>query len=159
MPHDPRETARRLLIAGLAGAHAAGIACVAGFALGGGVGPGVTAAIAAAIVIAFFTIGQAVQIIVARSTPRVAMFAALGSYTVRVTAMGYVLWIVLAQRESYGWIDAPAAVITTVLVAQGWLFAEFWQYRRLRIPAFDAGYEPPPGDTQGGSQGGPREVA
>lgn len=140
------ERARRLLVAGLAGGHVAFVLCVIGFWLGGGQGAAGTAGVVAVIVIAFFTIGHAVQLWVADAAPKVVLFAALASYTIRVTLLGFILWLVVAERVEFPWIDDPAAVITTVVVAHGWLLAEFWAYRQLRIPAFDAGYTPPVSD-------------
>ncbi|WP_051208599.1 hypothetical protein [Propionicicella superfundia] len=144
MTGELTDRARRLLRAGIAGAHIVALVCVVGFALGGGMGPAVTAAVSAVLVIAFFTIGQAVQIRVAERPPKVVLVAALASYTARVTLLGAVLWLVLAQRDRFGWIDPPAAIVTTVLVVHGWLLAEFRAYRRLRIPAFDT--PRPPGE-------------
>ncbi len=143
MVDDLTTRARRLLIGGFVGAHVVAVLCVVGFLVGGGTGPGVTAAITAAIVIVFFAIGQGVQIIVADRPPKVVLVAALTSYTIRVTVLGWVLWLVVAQRARYAWIDAPAAIITTVLVVHGWLLAEFWVYRKLRIPVYDTPYSPP----------------
>lgn len=141
MANELADRARRLLISGFVGAHVVALASVIGFAVFGGLGPAVTSAISAAIVIVFFTIGQGVQIVVADRPPKVVLFAALVSYTVRVTLLGLALWVVVAQRARHGWVDAPAAIITTVLVVHGWLLAEFWTFRKMRIPVFDTPLE------------------
>jgi ATP synthase protein I len=137
MASELRDRARRLLLAGLSGAVAVSVLCVAGFALGGGSGAAATALISAATVVAFCALGQWVQVRVADSPPKIVLVAALASYTARVTVLSFVLVVFLSQRDAFPWIDAPAAVVTTVLVVHGWLLAEFWAFRKLRIPAFD----------------------
>lgn len=137
--------ARQLFMAGFLGAHAIALTCVVGFAIGGGTGPAATSAIAAAIAIVFFAIGQGVQIWVAERPPKVVLIAALSSYTLRVTLLGLALWAVVVQRDRYVWIDPPAAILTTVLVVHGWLAAEFWVFSKMRIPAFDTPSPTPDG--------------
>lgn len=135
--------AQRLLTGGLIGAHIVGIATTVGFWVFGGREPGVTAAVCAVVVVAFFTIGQAVQIRVADRAPKTVLFASLVSYVARVTALGVMLWLLLANQQVMSWVDPIAAILTTVLVAQGWLFGEIFVYRRMRIPAYDSEYRAP----------------
>lgn len=137
MATELKDRARRLLVAGLAGASAVSVLCIAGFALGGGSGPAATALITALMVVGFYAIGQWVQVLVADSSPKTVFVAALASYTARVTVLSVALLLFVAQPATFPWIDGPAAIVTAVLVVHGWLLAEFWQFRRLRIPAFD----------------------
>jgi hypothetical protein len=51
-----------------------------------------TAAIAAAVTIAFYTIALGVQIAVADAAPKVVLFAWLASYVTRVTVLGLGAW-------------------------------------------------------------------
>ncbi len=62
--------ARRLLAGGAAGGHIALVLTVAGFWIGRGVPAAVTAAVFGVLTIAFFTIGQAVQVLVADAARR-----------------------------------------------------------------------------------------
>lgn len=138
--------ARRLLVSGLLGSHLAGLACVGGFALGAGVEGAVSSALAAAITIAFYTVGQAVQIWVADAPPKRVMAASLASYGLRVTLLGLVLMVTLDQAGRFTWLHPMGVVLTTIVVVFGWLLAEFHTHRRLRIPAFDTEYKPPAQD-------------
>lgn len=137
---------RKLLMSGLLGGHLAGLVCVGGFALGGGVEGAVSAALAAAVTIAFFTIGQAVQIWVADAPPKRVMAASLASYGLRVTLLGLALMVTLDQADRFAWLHPMGVVVTTIAVVFGWLLAEFRAYRHLRIPAFDTEYKPPAPD-------------
>lgn len=143
MALDNALRARKLLLGGLVGGHIAALVCVAGFALFGGFDAGVSAVLAAGVTIAFFTIGQAVQILVAEAPPMVVMFASLASYGLRVSLLGIALMITLDQAERFAWLHPMGLVITTIVVVFGWLIAEFRAYRQLRIPAFDTEYKPP----------------
>ncbi|MDR1712069.1 MAG: hypothetical protein LBR58_09510 [Propionibacteriaceae bacterium] len=131
------QRARKLLFGGLCGGHIAALACVCVFGILGGLVAGVSAAIFAAVTLLFFTIGQAVQVIVADADPRVVLFASLASYIARVTVLGLLLLAALNNRDVLG-LDPPAVIITTFVVVVGWLAAEFWVFARLRIPAFDS---------------------
>ncbi|MDR1237587.1 MAG: hypothetical protein LBK28_05030 [Propionibacteriaceae bacterium] len=129
--------ARKLLYAGLAGGHISGILCVGVFGIWLGAPGGVSAAISAAIALVFFTIGQAVQIIVADAHPRVVLIASVSSYIGRVSVMGLVLLLALNNLGSLSFMRPVAVVVTVFTVVVGWLGTEFWVYSKLRIPSFD----------------------
>lgn len=129
--------ARRLLAGGAAGGHAALLVCVVVFGVVGGVAGAVSAALAGVLTIAFFTIGQAVQVLVADAEPRRVLFAALVSYAGRIAALGALLVVALANRERLSGMDPTAVAVSTIVVVVGWLAAEIWVFSRLRIPVFD----------------------
>lgn len=135
--------ARRLLAAGVAGGHAALLLAVVAFAIARGLPAAVSAAVAGVLTIAFFTIGQAVQVLVADAPAKQVMFAALASYAGRVTAMGLLLILALNNAERIGFMDPVAVVVSTIAVVIGWLGAEFWAYSKLRILVYDEPEQPP----------------
>ena len=129
--------ARRLLTGGAAGGHVALLTCVGAFAIAGGVPSAVSAALAGVLTIAFFTIGQAVQVIVADADPRTVLVAALGSYVARVGGLGMLLALALGNADRLSAMDPAAVAVTTIAVVVGWLAAEIWVFSRLRLPVFD----------------------
>lgn len=149
-PSANRQRALRLLTAGVIGGHLAGLMCVVAFWAFGGLESGMSAAIAAVVVIAFSTIGHAVQVLVADAPAKTVMIAALGSYGGRVSILGILLMLALDNAERFAAIDPVAVVVTTISVVMAWLSAEFWAFARLRIPVFD---DPPQGPARSGRRG------
>lgn len=131
------QRARRLLTGAAIGGHAVGLVCVLAFWLTRGPASGVSAAIAAAVTLAFSMIGQAVQVVVADAPAKTVMVASLASYGGRVSTLGIVLLLALDNAERLVSMDPVAVVVTTIAVVFGWLTTEFWVYSRLRIPVFD----------------------
>lgn len=129
--------ARRLLVAGLGGGHAAAAVAVLGLWLARGTAAGVSAALAAGATIVFYTIGLAVQIVVADATPKRVLGASLASYLLRVSGFGVGLGVALANADAIAWLDAVAVVVATIATVIGWLSAEMWAHARLRIPVYD----------------------
>jgi hypothetical protein len=129
--------ARTLLLGGLAGGHIAALVCLFIFGVLAGRDGAVSAAIWAAVVLLFFTVGQAVQIMVADADPRVVMVSAVSSYILRVTIIGVLLMLALNNLDIFSFMYPPAVIITVFAVVVGWLAAEFWVFQRLRIPVFD----------------------
>ncbi len=129
--------ARQLLAAGAVGGHVALVTCVGVFAVAGGVNPALSAALAGAVTIAFFVVGQAVQVLVADAPARRVLIASLASYLLRVTALGGLLMLALNNPYRLSWLDPTAVAITTIAVVVGWLATELWRYSRLRIPVYD----------------------
>jgi hypothetical protein len=129
--------ARRLLAGGAVGGHAALVSCVAAFAIAGGVPGAVSAALAGILTVAFFTIGQAVQVLVADADPRTVLFASLVSYIARVGGLGALLALALANADRFKAMNTTAVAVTTIAVVLGWLAAEIWVFSRLRLPVFD----------------------
>jgi hypothetical protein len=129
--------ARRLLAGGAVGGHAALVSCVVAFGIAGGVRGAVSAALAGVLTVAFFTIGQAVQVLVADADPRIVLFASMVSYIARVGGLGALLALALANADRFKAMNTTAVAVTTIAVVLGWLAAEIWVFSRLRLPVFD----------------------
>ncbi len=129
--------AQQLLVGGAVGGHVAALLVVSVALVFWGPESGISAAVASAIALAFNVIGHAVQVIVVDADPRVVLIAAMASYTGRVTLLGLVLMLVLANAERFVWMQPIAIIWGIVAVVFGWLTAEFWVYSRLRIPVYD----------------------
>lgn len=128
---------RQLLIAGLVGGHLALAVCVIAFGIVAGAAAAASAALAGIVAIAFFTIGHAVQLLVADARPGQVLLAALISYAGRTGALGVLLAVVLANRDRLVGMDPTAVIIATLAVVVGWLSGEIRAFSRLRIPVFD----------------------
>lgn len=132
-----RQRARRLLAGGLLGLLVAAVPTLALCWLLAGLGGLATAAGAAGVVLAFFALGQALQLAVADASPRIALLVALTSYTLRVVLLGVLLSAALnnpAPAELH-----PGALLGAALAATlGWLTGEVIAFTRLRIPVFDS---------------------
>ena len=128
--------ARRLLVGGLLGALAAGAAAVVGCGVADGAPGAAVAGGAVVAVVAFFALGQAVQVWCADLDPRLVLVAALTSYVVRVGALGGLVLGVLAQPGPWT-AHRPAALGAALAAVAGWLAGEIWVYARLRIPVYD----------------------
>jgi hypothetical protein len=113
------------------------VSCVVAFGFAGGVRGAVSAALAGILTVAFFTIGQAVQVLVADSDPRTVLFASLVSYVARVGGLGALLALALANADRFKAMNTTAVAVTTIAVVLGWLAAEIWVFSRLRLPVFD----------------------
>lgn len=145
-PSPDTQRATSLLVGGLVGGHGAAALCIVGFAVFSDVWAAVSAALAAAVVLGFYTIALGVQVAVSDASPKTVLVAWLASYVGRVTILGLVLAAVLSQAERWSWLDPVAVVVTTIAVVIGWLATELHAYSRLRIPVYD---EPIP--PRGGS--------
>lgn len=138
-----RQRAWRLLRGGLIGGLLAAAATVLACGLLAGQ-PGVIAAsAAAAVVLAFFALGQSLQWAVAEASPRVALFVALASYALRVVLLGFLLSSAL-QAPDPGRLHGGSLIASTLAVTIGWLTGEVIAFRRLRIPVFDSTQPVPP---------------
>lgn len=143
-PTANRRRALRLLTGAAIGGHLAALVCVVGFWLARGPASGLSAAIAAAVVLAFSIIGQAVQVLVADAPAKTVMVAALASYGGRVSVLGIVLMMALSNSARFVAMDPIAVVVTTIGVVIGWLGAEFRVYSHLRIPVYDEPHDERP---------------
>ena len=142
--------ARRLLAGGALGGHVALLVAVVAFGLAGGVAGAVSAALAGVLTVTFFTIGQAVQVLVADADPRTVLFASMLSYIARVGGLGALLAVALANADRFEAMDTTAVAATTIVVVLGWLAAEIWVFPRLRIPVFDETERPSDTTAPGG---------
>ncbi len=143
VPSPNVQRARKLLFGGLIGGHVAWAACVVGFGVAGGPRAAASAALGGVLAIAFFTIGQAVQILMADADPRRVLFASLVSYAARIGALGALLVVALANRDRLAALDSVAIAVGTIAVVVGWLTGEIRTFARLRIPVFDESVRSP----------------
>lgn len=130
--------AQRLLVAGLLGGHVAALLASLFFFLWRGPASGFSALIAAVIALAFYTIGQAVQVAMADASPQRVLTASLASYAIRVSALAGLLILTTQAESRLAGVDRVAVVVGTLSVVTGWLAAEIWTFARMRVPIFDS---------------------
>lgn len=129
-----RARALRLLAGGALGGGAAWLACLIGAWLLRGVDSLPWAGLGGATVLAFFALGQFVQVLTAQASPTTVMTASLASYAVRVAGLAVVLVLVQPLTSVPG---AGVLVPTIIVVVIGWVAVEIWTFSRLRVPSFD----------------------
>lgn len=129
-----RARALRLLAGGAVGGGAAWLVCLIGAWLWLGADALPWAGLGGAAVLAFFALGQLVQVGTAQASPTTVMTASLASYAVRAAGLALVLVLVQPFTAVAG---AGALAPTIVVVVLGWLGAEIWAFSRLRVPSFD----------------------
>lgn len=137
------QRAQKLLVAGLVGGHAAAFTVVGLFWALAGTEAAASAAIAAAVTLAFYTIALAVQVAVANARPKTVLVASLASYISRVSVLGLLLALAVSQADRWSWLDPVALVVSTIAVVLGWLGFELHAFSKLRIPAYDLPRDPP----------------
>ena len=135
--------ARKLLAGGALGGVAAAVLCLVGFGVGYGRAGVLSAALAAAMVLFFYGVGQYVMVRFADAGARTLLSVALCSYTARVVVLGLVLLAYQRNAEAWSALRPTAVFLTTVAVVAGWLLVEVWVFARLRIGAYDTEYVPP----------------
>lgn len=135
--------ARKLLQGGAVGGAAAALLCLVGFGLGYGTAGLLSAALAAAMVLFFYGVGQYVMVRFADAGARLLLLVALCSYTARVVVLGLVLLAYQRNADALSALRPTAVFLTTVAVVAGWLLVEVWVFTRLRIGAYDTEYVPP----------------
>lgn len=139
-----RARALHLLKAGVLGGHVGALVSSLAFFWTRGPASGVSCLIAAVIALAFYTIGQAVQVAYSDAPTGTVLTASLVSYAVRVSALGGVLALSMTQQERLTSMDPTAVVVGTLAVVGTWLGAEIFAFSRLRFPVFD-----PPASNSG----------
>ena len=131
---------RRLFLAGMAGAHVLGLPCLVAFGLiSGAVGFG-SAAVALALVLFFYGVGQWLVFRFSTSDPRTLFVIALGSFMGRSLLLGAALMAASSLVDATR-LDPTALVVTAAAALVGWLTCEILVWSRLRIPAFDLDHE------------------
>ena len=136
------ERARKLLFGGLLGGVVAAVLAMVGFGMGMGVRGLASAALASAMVLFFYTVGQLVMVKFADAGARLLLSVALASYTGRVVVLGLVL--LLYARFADRFPVLPLVVfLSTVAVVVGWLVVEVIVFSRLRISVYDVNDEVP----------------
>ncbi|MGL5405603.1 MAG: hypothetical protein ACRDAX_02245 [Propionibacteriaceae bacterium] len=137
-----RKRAIQLLFAGSIGAFVVAIPCIACCtAMVGRVGL-LSSFVAAAVVVIFFTIGQAVQIAIVAIDLKQGFLATLFSYVVRVSGLAYGLYVAMRLVDA-GVLHANSIAFTVISVMFGWIFAEIMLFKRMRFPLYDVEYLPP----------------
>lgn len=137
--------ARRLLRAGLAGAATAGLLCLLVAGTVHGLDGVLSAAVAVAIVLFFYGVGQYVMVRSADAGARTLLAVSMVSYAFRAGVLGVVLWTFDTYADGWPALIPVVLLATTVTVVVGWLAAEIWAFAHLRIGVFDGEYVPPAG--------------
>jgi hypothetical protein len=129
--------ARKLLYGGLTGGVAAAVLAMVGFGIGMGLRGLVSAALASAMVLFFYSVGQLVMVRFADAGARLLLSVALASYTSRVVVLGLVL-LVFSRNSDRLPVNPLVVFLSTIAVVVGWLVVEVMVFSRLRIGVFDA---------------------
>jgi hypothetical protein len=137
--------ARKLLWGGAVGGLGATALCLAGFALGYGWPGLLSAALAAAMVLFFYGLGQYVMVLFADAGARTLLTVSLCSYTTRVVVLGLVLLLYERHHQAWPTLIPMVIFVTTIAVVAGWLIVEVFVFSRLRISVYDTEYVPPAG--------------
>lgn len=137
--------ARTLLRGGLVGGAAAALLSLLVAGLVHGRDGMLSAAVAVAIVLFFYGLGQYVMVRSADADARTLMAVSMTSYGFRAGVLGVVLWSFDSYADRWPAMIPVVLFAATVTVVVGWLAAEIWTFARLRIGVFDAEYVPPSG--------------
>ena len=135
--------ARKLLIGGAVGGMTASVVCLIGFTIAYGMSGLISAALAAAMVLFFYGVGQYVMVLFADAGARTLLTVSMCSYTARVVVLGLVLVLYNAHHEAWPKLTPMVIFLTTIIVVVGWLAVEIFVFSRLRIGAYDTEYVPP----------------
>ena len=135
--------ARKLLLGGAVGGVAASALCLLGFGIAYGRSGLTSAALAAAMVLFFYGVGQYVMVLFADAGARTLLAVSMTSYTARVFVLGVLLLIYAKHRDAWSWLAPIPVFVTTMVVVAGWLIVEVLVFSRLRIGVYDKEYEPP----------------
>ena len=137
------QRARKLLLGGAIGGLAASLLCLVGFTIAYGMAGLASAALAAAMVLFFYGVGQYVMVLFADAGARTLLAVSMASYTTRVVLIGLVLVLYNRYYESWPTLIPMVIFVTTMVVVVGWLAVEIFVFSRLRIGAYDTEYVPP----------------
>lgn len=135
--------ARKLLLGGAVGGVTSALLCLIGFTIGYGTIGLISAALAAAMVLFFYGVGQYVMVLFADAGARTLLMVSMCSYAARVVSLGLVLVLYNARREAWPTLLPMAIFVTTIIVVAGWLIVEVLVFSRLRIGVYDTEYSPP----------------
>lgn len=142
--------ARKLLFGGLVGGVGAAVLSLVLFTVLDGTRGLASAALAAAMVLFFYGVGQLIMVAFADAGARTLLAVSMASYTGRVVILGLVLLVYSKQREAFPALWPMAIFVTTIAVVAGWIAVEIWVFSRLRIGVYDTEYVPP--STEDGEQ-------
>lgn len=142
-PSIAAQRARRLLAGGLLGSHMVALICVGVFTVIHRAPGLASAALGAALVVLFYTMGQTVQVRYADAPARTVFRASVASYVVRVSALGALLVLYLNFSDGAARLLPIPLAATAIATVVGWLTGEIITFSKLRIPNFDE-----PGDNR-----------
>ena len=146
-PSVHMQRARKLLYGGLIGGSTTTIICLVLFTVLYGTPGLISAALAAAMVLFFYLVGQFVMVMFADAGARTLLVVSMTSYTGRVVVLGLVLLLYARYAERWPTLAPMAIFFTTIAVVVGWLAVEIYVFNRLRISIYDTEYQPPPGSA------------
>jgi hypothetical protein len=132
--------ARKLLLGGAVGGVGAALICLVGFGLGYGRSGIISAALAAAMVLFFYGVGQYVMVLFADAGARTLLTVSMTSYTARVVVLGLVLLLYSKHHDAWPSLTPMVIFVTTIVIVAGWLVVEVFVFSRLRIGAYDTEY-------------------
>lgn len=141
------QRARKLLKGGLLGGVVATVICLVLFTLVYGTSGLVSAALAAAMTLFFYLVGQLVMVMFADAGARTLLAVSMTSYTGRVVILGLVLLFYARYSEQWPTLQPMAIFFTTIGVVVGWLAVEIYVFSRLRIGIYDTEYTTPRGSA------------
>lgn len=139
--------ARKLLYAGLLGGAVATVVALILFTVVYGTAGLFSAALAAAMVLFFYLVGQLVMVMFADAGARTLLVVSMTSYTGRVVVLGLVLLFYARYSERWPTLEPMAIFFTTIMVVVGWLAVEIFVFNRLRISIYDTEYKAPDGSA------------
>lgn len=136
--------ARKLLLGGLVGGLAAAVLSLVIFTLVYGTPGLASAALASAMVLFFYVVGQLVMVMFADAGARTLLAVSMTSYTGRVVVLGLVLLLYSRYSDRWPTLEPMVIFFTTIAVVIGWLAVEIYVFSRLRIGVYDTEYTTPP---------------
>jgi hypothetical protein len=137
--------ARKLLVGGLVGGIAAAVLSLVVFTVLDGTRGLASAALASAMVLFFYGVGQLVMVAFADAGARTLLAVSMASYTGRVVVLGLVLLVYNKNADAFP-LWPMAIFLTTIAVVVGWIAVEIWVFNRLRIGVYDTEYVSPTTD-------------
>ena len=135
--------ARKLLLGGLAGGLVAAVLSLVLFTVLDGTRGLASAALASAMVLFFYGVGQLVMVAFADAGARTLLAVSMASYTGRVVILGLVLLVYNKNTDAFPALWPMAIFLTTIAVVVGWIAVEIWVFNRLRIGVYDTEYVSP----------------
>ena len=135
--------ARKLLLGGLAGGLVAAVLSLVLFTVLDGTRGLASAALASAMVLFFYGVGQLVMVAFADAGARTLLAVSMASYTGRVVVLGLVLLVYNKNAAAFPDLWPMAIFLTTIAVVVGWIAVEIWVFNRLRIGVYDTEYVSP----------------
>lgn len=115
------------------------------------------AAVGGAAVVFFYAAGQGIQMLAGELDPQAGMGLTVASFVTRAALMG-LLWIGLSSSESAQEIFRPVSFfLSLMLVLVGWLTGMFVAWSQMRVPVYDADWDPRPLVRSAGMRSARRE--